>query len=125
MISELWDNLLQRMCQGSDPDSCPRISATGDANEITVAHGSKLAIKVKVHGIAESFLHARFVCQFYIEGSETRAHAQLVDNTVICDSVEFVYTATSPTVTVPFDVVWGGSKILDNQDQVHGKSFRY
>lgn len=36
--------------------------------------------------------------------------------------MEFVYTSKSPNLTATFAVIWGGSKPLDNPDNIHGKN---
>jgi hypothetical protein len=34
--------------------------------------------------------------------------------------MEFSYTSRAPNITATFAVIWGGSKPLDNPDNVHG-----
>lgn len=109
----------------SGPGYCPRIDATGEAAEILVADSSQKTIEIRALGIVKSILQTPLACQFKIEGRQTRVTAQLLNNTVICDSVNFVYTSNSPSVTVPFDVIWGGSKPLDNIANIHGKRFHF
>lgn len=106
----------------SGPSFCPTINATGDGSEILVASGSKKSIKVKVHIIGQFIVQTRFVCQFNIEGRVTSVNAQLLGDTIYCDSMEFVYTSKSPNLTATFAVIWGGSKPLDNPDNIHGES---
>lgn len=122
---KIFIHSLQRRSDGSGPDSCPRINAMGDVIEILVPHGSKKAIKARVQEIGEYILQERFVCQFNIEGRAIRVKASLLNNTVICDFVEFAYTSNATNVTVPFDVLWGGSNMLGNPNNIHGKRFRY
>ncbi|CAH1114776.1 unnamed protein product [Psylliodes chrysocephalus] len=104
----------------SGPGFCPRINATvGISPEILVASGTKKAIKVKVHIIGQFIVQTRFVCQFNIEGRITSVNAQLLGDTIYCDVIEFSYTSNTPNITVPFAVIWGGSKPLDNPDNIH------
>lgn len=35
--------------------------------------------------------------------------------------MEFIYTSKAPNLTATFAVIWGGSKPLDNPDNIHGK----
>lgn len=107
----------------SGPSFCPTINATGDGSEILVASGAKKSIKVKVHIIGQFIVQTRFVCQFNIEGRVTSVNAQLLGDTIYCDPMEFVYTSKSPNLTATFAVIWGGSKPLDNPDNIHGKFF--
>lgn len=86
-----------------------------------VASGAKKSIKVKVHIIGQFIVQTRFVCQFNIEGRVTSVNAQLLGDTIYCDAMEFVYTSKSPNLTATFAVIWGGSKPLDNPDNIHGK----
>ena len=39
----------------------------------------------------------RFVCQFNIEGNVTSVNAELLDDTIHCDEVEFTYDSETPT----------------------------
>lgn len=105
----------------SGPSFCPTINATGDGSEILVAHGTKKSIKVKVHIIGQFIVQTRFVCQFNIEGRVTSVNAQLLGDTIYCDAMDFAYTSKSPNLTATFAVIWGGSKPLDNPDNIHGK----
>lgn len=86
-----------------------------------VASGIKKAIKVKVHIIGQFIVQTRFVCQFNIEGRVTSVNAQLLGDTIYCDSMEFSYTSRAPNITATFAVIWGGSKPLDNPDNIHSK----
>lgn len=61
------------------------------------------------------------MCQFNIEGRVNHVNARLVGDTIYCDSMEFSYTSRAPNVSVLFAVIWGGSKPLDNPDNVHGR----
>ncbi|CAH1158754.1 unnamed protein product [Phyllotreta striolata] len=104
----------------SGPGFCPTINATvGNSPEILVASGIKKAIKVKVHIIGQFIVQTRFVCQFNIEGRVTSVNAQLLGDTIYCDAMEFSYTSRAPNITATFAVIWGGSKPLDNPDNIH------
>ncbi|XP_022901683.1 plexin-A2 [Onthophagus taurus] len=104
----------------SGPGFCPTINATvGNSPEILVAHGIKRSIKVKVHIIGQFIVQTRFVCQFNIEGRVTSVNAQLLGDTIYCDSMEFSYSSHAPNITASFAVIWGGSKPLDNPDNIH------
>ncbi|XP_056647195.1 plexin-A4 [Diorhabda sublineata] len=104
----------------SGPAFCPTINATvGNSPEILVASGIKKAIKVKVHIIGQFIVQTRFVCQFNIEGRVTSVNAQLLGDTIYCDPMEFAYTSRAPNITATFAVIWGGSKPLDNPDNIH------
>lgn len=106
----------------SGPAFCPTINATvGYSPEILVASGIKKAIKVKVHIIGQFIVQTRFVCQFNIEGRVTSVNAQLLGDTIYCDSMEFSYTSRAPNITATFAVIWGGSKPLDNPDNIHSE----
>ena len=61
----------------------------------------------------------RFVCQFNIEGNVTSVNAELLDDTIHCDEVEFTYDSVTPTTTASFSVIWDQSKPLDNPDNIH------
>jgi plexin A len=50
----------------------------------------------------------------------TSVNAQLLGDTIYCDTMEFSYTSRAPNITATFAVIWGGSKPLDNPDNVHG-----
>lgn len=84
--------------------------------------GIKKSIKVKVHIIGQFIVQTRFVCQFNIEGRVTSVNAQLLADTIYCDHMEFSYTSRAPNITATFAVIWGGSKPLDNPDNIHGES---
>ncbi|XP_046596582.1 plexin-A4 isoform X1 [Neodiprion lecontei] len=107
----------------SGPGFCPTINAT-DSKEILVSSGIKKNIRVKVHIIGQFIVQTRFVCQFNIEGRVTSVNAQLLADTIYCDSTEFSYTSRAPNITVPFAVIWGGSKPLDNPDNIHVVIYR-
>lgn len=104
----------------SGPGFCPTINATvGNSPEILVASGIKRPIRVKVHIIGQFIVQTRFVCQFNIEGRVTSVNAQLLGDTIYCDTMEFSYTSRTPNITASFAVIWGGSKPLDNPDNIH------
>lgn len=69
-------------------------------------------------------IQTRFVCQFNIEGRVTSVNARLLADTIYCDDTEFSYTSRAPNITVPFAVIWGGSKPLDNPDNIHVVIYR-
>ncbi|XP_008204796.2 plexin-A4 [Nasonia vitripennis] len=107
----------------SGPAFCPTINAT-DSKEILVSSGIKKTIRVKVHIIGQFIIQTRFVCQFNIEGRVTSVNARLLADTIYCDDTEFSYTSRQPNITVPFAVIWGGSKPLDNPDNIHVVIYR-
>jgi plexin A len=109
----------------SGPNFCPRVNATvGGSSEILVPSGIKETIRVKVDNIAQFIVQTRFVCQFNIEGRVTSVNAQLLGELIYCDAMEFSYTSRSPNISATFAVVWGGSKPLDNPDNIHVLIFR-
>jgi plexin A len=61
-----------------------------------------------------------FVCQFNIEGQVKQVNAQLLGNTIYCESLEFSYIDNQTNISSKFDVLWDGSKPLDNPDNIHG-----
>ncbi|XP_054746803.1 plexin-A2 isoform X1 [Anastrepha obliqua] len=108
----------------SGPGFCPTINATGEGSEMLVAAGTSKSIKVKVHIIGQFIVQTRFVCQFNIEGRVTSLNAQLLGDTIYCDTMEFQYTSRSPNLTATFAVIWGGSKPLDNPHDIHVVIYR-
>ncbi|XP_060822188.1 plexin-A4 [Bombus pascuorum] len=102
----------------SGPAFCPTLNAT-DSQEILVSSGVKKVIRVKVHIIGQFIVQTRFVCQFNIEGRVTIVNARLLADTIYCEETEFSYTSRAPNITVPFAVIWGGSKPLDNPHNIH------
>ncbi|XP_066998157.2 plexin A3 [Anabrus simplex] len=108
----------------SGPGFCPTINATGGSTEILVSSGIKKSIRVKVHIIGQFIVQTRFVCQFNIEGRVTSVNAQLLGDTIYCDMMEFSYTSRAPNITATFAVIWGGSKPLDNPDNIHVVIYR-
>ncbi|XP_066584060.1 plexin-A4 [Prorops nasuta] len=107
----------------SGPGFCPTINAT-DSQEILVPSGTKKAIRVKVHIIGQFIVQTRFVCQFNIEGRVSSVKARLIADTIYCEENDFSYTSRAPNITVPFAVIWGGSKPLDNPDSIHVVIYR-
>lgn len=105
----------------SGPTFCPTINVTSDGPEILVPAGSKKQVKVKVHIIGQFIVQTRFVCQFNVEGRVTSVNAQLLGDTIYCDPMEFSYTAKASKLTATFAVIWGGSKPLDNPNNIHGE----
>lgn len=117
-------NLFQRVGPSyrSGPSFCPTINASvGNSPEILVASGIKKSIRVKVHIIGQFIMQTRFVCQFNIEGRVTSVNAYFIADTIYCDAMEFSYTSRAPNITATFAVIWGGSKPLDNPDNIHSK----
>nr|CAD7396273.1 unnamed protein product [Timema poppensis] len=109
----------------SGPTFCPTLNATtGGSTEILVSSGIKKTIRVKVHIIGQFIVQTRFVCQFNIEGRVTSVNAQLLGDTIYCDQMEFTYTSRAPNITATFAVIWGGSKPLDNPDNIHVVIYR-
>ncbi|XP_015599492.1 plexin-A2 [Cephus cinctus] len=107
----------------SGPAFCPTLNAT-DSQEILVSSGLKKVIRVRVHIIGQFIIQTRFVCQFNIEGRVTSVNARLLADTIYCDETDFSYTSRAPNITVPFAVIWGGSKPLDNPDNIHVVIYR-
>jgi len=106
----------------SGPAFCPRVSNGTEilnGNEILVSSGQRKSISVKVEHIPQFIIQSRFVCQFNIEGRVTSVNAQLLDDTIHCDEVEFTYDSEEPTTTASFSVIWDQSKPLDNPDNIH------
>lgn len=104
----------------SGPSFCPTINATSDdLTEILVPANTKKGIRVKIHIIGQFIVQTRFLCQFNIEGRVTSVNANLVGNIIYCDPMEFSYTQRSPNMTATFAVIWGGSKPLDNPNDIH------
>ena len=52
-------------------------------------------------------------------------NAQLLGELIYCDAMEFSYTSRAPNISATFAVVWGGSKPLDNPDNIHVLIYRY
>ena len=61
----------------------------------------------------------RLVCQFNIEGRVTSVNAQLVDEAIHCDEMEFTYTSRVPSIAATLAVIWDQSKPLDNPENIH------
>jgi len=103
----------------SGPSFCPRILPVGPQLE-HVASGESRALKLKVDNIAQFITQTRFVCQFNIEGRVSSVNAQLLGDMIYCDKMkmEFTYTSPHPTMEVYFNVIWGGSKPLDNPQRM-------
>ncbi|XP_008474176.1 plexin A3-like isoform X1 [Diaphorina citri] len=105
----------------SGPAFCPTIIGTNTGSrEILVASNSKKAVNVKVHIVSQFIAQSRFECQFNIESRVFSVNAQLRDDDVIhCDPMKFTYTSQLSNINASFAVIWGGSKPLDNPDNVH------
>uniref|UniRef100_A0A224XGD6 Putative plexins functional semaphorin receptor n=1 Tax=Panstrongylus lignarius TaxID=156445 RepID=A0A224XGD6_9HEMI len=109
----------------SGPGFCPTINATtGGSTEILVASGVKKSLRVKVHIIGQFIVQTRFVCQFNIEGRVTSVNANILGDIIYCEPMEFSYTSRAPNITATFAVIWGGSKPLDNPDNIHVVIYR-
>ncbi|KAL1129886.1 hypothetical protein AAG570_012830, partial [Ranatra chinensis] len=109
----------------SGPGFCPTINATtAGSTEILVASGVKKVLSVKVHVIGQFIAQTRFVCQFNIEGRVTSVNANIIGDIIYCESMEFSYTSRAPNITATFAVIWGGSKPLDNPDNIHVVIYR-
>lgn len=75
--------------------------------------------------LQQFIVQTRFVCQFNIEGRVTSVNANLLGDTIYCESMEFSYTSKAPNITATFAVIWGGSKPLDNPDNIHGEYLNF
>ncbi|KAJ6639753.1 Plexin-B3 [Pseudolycoriella hygida] len=99
---------------------CPKISrTTSEGNEILVPNGSKKVIKVRAHIVGSFMVQSRFLCSFIIDGRTITVNGQLLGDTIYCDAIEFSTTSTSQKTVVPFAVLVGRSKQLDNPDNIH------
>lgn len=87
-------------------------------NEILVHSGVKKGISVKAH-IPEYAILSRFLCEFMIQGKKNLVNGQLVADTIYCDKFKFTYASPDPYITATFKILWGGSKAVDNLDNVH------
>ncbi|KAI5693636.1 hypothetical protein M8J76_003854 [Diaphorina citri] len=104
----------------SGPAFCPTIRGTDiDSREILVPSGVKKAVNVKVHIVGQFMAQTRFVCQFNIEGRVTSVNAQFLGDVIYCDPKEFTYNSSVSNINASLAVIWGGSKPLDNPDNVH------
>lgn len=109
----------------SGPAFCPTINGTNTGSrEILVASNSKKAVNVKVHIVGQFIAQTRFVCQFNIEGRMASVNAQLLGDVIYCDPMEFSYTSRLSNINASFAVIWGGSKPLDNPENVHVNIYR-
>jgi len=110
------------------PDFCPRITAApGLSNEVLVSSGLQKSIRVQMDHIPYLFLQSRFVCQFNIEGRVSSVNAEIMDDTIICDEMDFTYTSRGPNITATFKVIImgrDGMKLLDNPDNIHVVIYR-
>ena len=61
------------------------------------------------------------MCQFNIEGRVASRKANLLGSDIYCDGMTFSYSAKRPNTTAAFAVIWGGSKPLDNPQNVRGE----
>ncbi|CAH0391887.1 unnamed protein product [Bemisia tabaci] len=99
------------------PAFCPIINGT-EVSEILIPSGANKVVGVKVHIIGQFIVQTRFVCQFNIEGRVTSVNANLLGDTIYCEPMEFSYTSRAPFITATFAIIWGGTKPLDNPDNV-------
>lgn len=104
----------------SGPSFCPSIEGLENMVEILVPSGSRKSIKFKAQIIGQFIVQTRFICQFNIEGHITTVNAELLGDTIYCDSMVFSFDSKSPNSTVTLAVIWGGSRPLDNPNNVHG-----
>ncbi|XP_065212600.1 plexin-A4-like [Planococcus citri] len=104
----------------SGPSFCPAITETLDgSSDILVHAGTRKSIRVKVRTIAQFIVQTRFLCKYNVEGRLRTLNAQLLAETMYCDSTEFSYNHSAPNVTATLAVIWGGSKPLDNPSNIH------
>lgn len=94
------------------------------STEILVGHGTKKGIKVKVENIEQFMVQENFICQYNIEGTVKNVSAQILDDNIYCEDNEFTYSSQASNITATFAVIWGGSKPLDNPDNVHFLIYR-
>ena len=47
-------------------------------------------------------------------------NAQLLGDTVYCETMKFATVNPSANISVAFGVIWDGSKPLDNPENIHG-----
>ena len=85
-----------------------------------VPSGVSKRIQVKVDNIPQFIVSTRFVCQFNIEGRVKQVNAQLLGDTIYCESLEFSYIGNQANISSLFAVIWDGSKPLDNPENIHG-----
>lgn len=123
----MYDEIILKCLQKTEPDQsglgfCPTIYPYLDGKEILVPSGTTKMIKVKVHITPQFIVQTRFSCQFLnSDGRVTSVNARLLSDTVYCDPMEFANTSKSSNLTLPFTVIWGGDKPLDNPDNIHGE----
>ena len=91
-----------------------------DQLKVLVPNGMSKRISVKVVNIPQA-ITIRFVCQFNIEGRVKQVNAQLLSDTIYCESLQFNYFTNLTNITAEFAVIWDGNKPLDNPDNIHGK----
>ncbi|CAG0913869.1 unnamed protein product [Notodromas monacha] len=118
-LNEFWLYISVRQGPSirSGPTFCPRIQY--ETEEILVASGTTMPIRVKVDNIAQFIVQARFLCQFNIDGRAVMKQGQLLGDTIYCDATRFSYNSHSPNLTATFAVIWGSAKSLDNPKNVH------
>ncbi|KPM03170.1 plexin-A-like protein 3 [Sarcoptes scabiei] len=109
----------------SGPSFCPRINSTiSGSTEVLVPNGMSKRISVKVVNIPQASISIRFVCQFNIEGRVKQVNAQLLSDTIYCESLQFNYFTNLTNITAEFAVIWDGNKPLDNPDNIHVLVYR-
>lgn len=70
--------------------------------------------------ISQQFLiQIRFNCQFTTKEQVATVNAQLLGDTIYCDVVEF--TTNAPETTATFQILHGGTRLLEDPNNVHGK----
>lgn len=63
----------------------------------------------------------RFNCQFTTEEQVVTVNAQLLGDTMYCDVVEF--TSNAPETTATIKIVYGGTRLMENPNNVRGMIF--
>lgn len=63
----------------------------------------------------------RFNCQFTTEEQVVTVNAQLLGDSMYCDVVEF--TSNAPETTATIKILYGGTRLMENPNNVRGKIF--
>ena len=109
----------------SGPNFCPRVNATVKGSSgILVPSGIQTSIRLKMDNVPSFIMQTRFVCQFNIEGRVSSVNAQVLEEVVYCDDMEFTYTQKVPNISIPLAVIWGDSKPFDNPNDIHVLSYK-
>ena len=104
----------------SGPSFCPRfVPDKSQSSEILIPSGMKKSLRVQIDHVAQFIIQNGFVCQFNIEGRVTSVNAQLLNDKIYCDVMDFTYSSQAPNIIATFAVIWGQSKPLDNPDNIH------